>query len=198
MLQSSVLVLNKSYFPINVTTVQRAFCMLYAGIARAVDTEYRTFDFHSWSELSAAVHDETVGLVGRIVRVPRVVALTMYDRYPKRVVRFSRLNVLLRDQHTCQYCGKKYTRSYLNLDHVIPRAAGGKTTWDNIVASCLECNRQKGGRLPEEAGLMLIRKPFRPRTIPFMRLVSGGTVYEQWKPFISVVDYSYWNVELEP
>jgi 5-methylcytosine-specific restriction endonuclease McrA len=197
MLNSSVLVLNRSFFPIHVTTVKRAFCMLVSGIARVVDEEYRTFDFHSWTELSEAVHGDTIGLVDRVIRVPRVIVLTAYDRIPRRTVKFSRLNVLLRDNHTCQYCAKKLPRAKLNLDHVIPRSRGGTTTWENIVTSCHECNRRKGGRLPAEAGLKLIRKPFRPKAIPFVSIARSGIRFEEWKPFLNVVDYSYWNVELE-
>ncbi|MBI4126511.1 MAG: HNH endonuclease, partial [Deltaproteobacteria bacterium] len=156
------------------------------------------FDFHSWSELSVAVHDESVGLVGRIVRVPRVVVLATFDRLPKRSVRFSRLNILLRDRHVCQYCGRRLPRSQLNLDHVIPRSRGGRTTWENIVTSCLKCNHHKGGRPPEEAGMHLVRPPFRPRAVPFFRLTGNSRLYDQWKPFMSVVDFAYWNVELEP
>lgn len=197
MLNTSVLVLNRSFFPIHVTTVKRAFCMLVSGIARVVDEEYRTFDFHNWTELSEAVHGDTIGLVDRIIRVPRVIILTAYDRIPRRTVKFSRLNVLLRDNHTCQYCSQKLPRSKLNLDHVVPRSRGGTTTWENIVTSCHECNRRKGGRMPAEAGIKLIRKPFRPKAIPFVSIARNGIRFEEWKPFLNVVDYSYWNVELE-
>ncbi len=197
MLNTSVLVLNRSYFPVNVTTVRRAFCMLVSGIARVVDEQYRTFDFHSWAELSEAVHGDTVGLVDRVIRVPRVIVLVTFDRFPRRTVKFSRLNVLLRDNHICQYCGKKFARGHLNLDHVVPRSRGGLTSWENIVTSCHVCNRKKGGLLPEEAGLRLVRKPFRPKTVPFLGLSRTGIHFEEWKPFINVVDYTYWNVELE-
>lgn len=197
MLNTSVLVLNKSYFPVHITTVKRAFCMLVSGIAHVVDEEYRQFDFHSWAEVSEAVHGDTIGLVDRIIRVPRVILLVAYDRTPKRVVKFSRLNVLLRDDHTCQYCGTKFPRTKLNLDHVIPRSRGGHTTWENIVASCHPCNRRKGGRTPQEAGVKLIRKPFRPRTVPFLGIIKGGLRFKAWRPFLNIVDYSYWNVELE-
>ena len=166
MLNTSVLVLNKSYFPIHVTTVRRAFCMLVAGIAHVVDEEYRTFDFHSWSELSAAVHHDTIGLVNRIIRVPRVIVLVTFDRLPRRSVKFSRLNVLLRDNHTCQYCGRRFPRAKLNLDHVLPRSRGGHTTWENIVTSCHVCNRKKGGHTTQEAGVKLILR-FAPP--PWMR-----------------------------
>lgn len=198
MLSSNVLVLNRNYFPIHVTTLKRAVCMLYQGIAKAIDDEYKTFDFKSWSELSVAVHDEKMGLVGRVMKVPRVIVLVAYDHLPKRGVRFSRLNVILRDKHVCQYCGKKFPRNRLNLDHVIPRSQGGVTSWENVVTSCHECNRKKGGQTPQEAGMKLIHKPFKPSTTPFIDLSFYSIKYEAWKPFISFVDFSYWNAELEP
>lgn len=197
MLSSPVLVLNRLYVPINIVTVRRAFCMLAAGVARAVDRQYQTFDFHSWSELSAAVHDETIGMVDRVMRVPRVVLLSAYDRIPKRQVRFSRLNIMLRDRLTCQYCGRKLKRSQLNIDHIVPRSLNGTTVWENVVTSCHDCNHRKGGRLPREAGMKLIRQPTTPRMSPLPDFRSGHIAYDEWKPFFNIVDFSYWNVELE-
>lgn len=197
MLSSPVLVLNRFYMPVNIVTVRRAFCMLVAGVARVVDEQHRTFDFRSWSELSAAVRDDSVGLVGRIVRVPRVVLLSTYDRFPKRTVRFSRLNIMTRDGYTCQYCGRRLPRSKLNIDHVVPRVRGGQTTWENVVASCHECNRRKGGMLPAEAGMRLLKVPTKPRTTPFVDLIAAPMRYEEWRPFFNMVDFSYWNAELE-
>src|SRR6185369_12564661 len=83
MLNTKVLVLNRSYLPVHVTSVKRAFILLYQDVARAVDEQYRTFDFQSWSELAVVEHD-SVGLVSRIVRVPRVILLVAFDRVPKR------------------------------------------------------------------------------------------------------------------
>lgn len=188
MLHSRVLVLNRSFFPIDITSVRRALCMLYSDIAYAVDHEYQTFDFKSWVALDFSPDHEMVGLVGSGIRIPRVVLLRAYDRMPKRVIRFSRTNILLRDGHTCQYCGVRKARSHLNLDHVVPRSRGGKTTWENVVTSCLPCNLTKGGRSPEEAGLLLIRKPFRPSVVPFLGLASEIPVREQWRPFLKVVE----------
>lgn len=198
MLSTNVLVINRSYFPVHVTTLKRAVCMLYQGIAKAIDNEYKTFDFKSWMELAAAANDETIGLVGRVIRVPRVIVLVAYDHLPKRGIRFSRLNIMLRDKHTCQYCHKRMARNQLNLDHVIPRSQGGLTTWENVVTSCHECNRKKGGRTPKEAGMKLIHLPFKPATVPFIDLSRNAIRYEEWKPFINFVDFSYWNTELEP
>lgn len=196
MLSTPVLVLNRHYMPVNIVTVRRAFCMLVAGIARAVDREYQTFDFASWTELSASVHDETVGIVGRMIKVPRVLLLASYDRIPKRTVRFSRMNILLRDRYTCQYCGRRLKRAQLNIDHIIPRSRGGVTDWENVVASCHGCNLRKGGRLPDEAGMRLLKKPVQPHQTPFAGL-ANFIEYDEWKPFFNVVDFSYWNVELE-
>lgn len=195
-LDSRVLVLNRSYLPIHVTSVRRAFSLLYQGIARAVNEEYRTFDFDSWADLSTAVHDDAVGMVGRMIRVPRVILLLAYDRVPKRHVRFSRFNIYARDGNTCQYCGIRFARHELNLDHVLPRSQGGQSSWENIVCSCLRCNRKKGGRTPDQAGMKLLRRPRRPEWTPFVLEVFSPDRYAEWVPFMSTVDSSYWNTEL--
>lgn len=198
-LNSKVLVLNRSFLPIHVTSVRRAFCMLYQNIAHAVDEQYQTFDFQSWSELSVRVQDESIGLVDRMIRVPRVILLLAYNGVPKRQVRFTRYNIYLRDRNTCQYCGRSGSRGQLNIDHVVPRHRGGKSTWENVVCSCLPCNHRKGGRTPEEAGMKLLRRPRRPAWAPFVREMFSLRRYPEWLPFLSsTVDASYWNAELEP
>ncbi len=196
MLNSSVLVLNRSFLPIHVTSVRRAFTLLYQDIARVVNEEYRTFDFRSWQELAVARDAESIGSVRGRIRVPRVIVLTAFDRIPKRHVRFSRLNIYARDDFTCQYCGHHPPRQELNLDHVVPRSLGGRSTWENVVCSCLECNRRKGGRTPKQAGLKLRRKPARPQWTPFVNLMLANARYKEWRPFLNVVDASYWNTEL--
>src|SRR5207247_7321724 len=93
LLNSRVLVLNRSYLPVHVTSVKRAFALLYQGVAKAVDEQYRTFDFDSWRDLAIEVEHERLGIVNGFVRVPRVLVLTAYERVPKRHVRFSRFNI---------------------------------------------------------------------------------------------------------
>jgi 5-methylcytosine-specific restriction endonuclease McrA len=187
MLNSSVLVLNRSYLPIHVTTVRRAFSLIYQGTALAVNGEYETFDFHAWRRLSAR-SDDGVGTPGGKIRLPRVIVLLGYDRVPRRHVRYSRLNIFARDKFTCQYCGQKPHRSQLNLDHVIPRSLGGRTTWENVVCSCVDCNRQKGGRTPAQARLRLIRQPVRPRWTPVIHHAVQSVRYDEWRPFLHIVD----------
>lgn len=197
MLATQVLVLNRSYIPINITSVRRAFVLLYQGFARAVDREFETFDFKSWSDLSVQNQEERLGLSNRFIRVPRVILLTAYDRVPKRHVRFSRHNIYLRDGNACQYCGGRYSRSDLNLDHVVPRSQGGKTTWENVVTSCIPCNRKKGVHSPSQVGMRLVRHPSRPRWTPFIDFSLREIRYHEWKPFFNIVDFSYWNMELK-
>ena len=115
---AAVLVLNRHYQPIHVTNVRRAFSLLYLGVARVIDPEFKTFDFESWAELSVELHNgDFIRTVNRAIRVPRVIVLQLYDRIPKTKVRFSRHNIYMRDGNTCQYCGRE-------RDQLGPRARG--------------------------------------------------------------------------
>src|SRR6266851_2893907 len=177
MLSTSVLVLNRLYQPVHVTSVRRAIILLYRGAAKAVDEQYQTFDFESWAELAVAIHQESIGTSSRRLRVPRVILLQAYDHLPRAKVRFSRLNIYARDRNTCQYCGRTPARAELNLDHIVPRSRGGRT--------------------PEEAHMKLLRAPARPRWTPFFRgPPRTGRFYTQWLPFLNTADLAYWNVEL--
>lgn len=206
MTNTAVLVLNRHYQPIHVTNVKRAFTLLYLGVARVIDQQFRTFDFDSWAQLSdeiggdggaGAFGQDVVRTVNRAILVPRVIILQLYDRIPRTKVRFSRYNIYLRDGNTCQYCGRELPRSELNLDHVVPRAQGGRTTWENVVCCCIDCNLSKGARTPEQAGIKLLKTPLRPRWTPTFRTQVGRVRYREWLPFLGVADASYWNVELK-
>lgn len=188
MLNSSVLVLNRSYLPIHVTSVRRAFAMVYQDLARVVDDRYEIFDFESWRRIATLSDCDVIGTPSGWIRVPRVILLRVYDRIPKRHVRYSRANVFARDKFTCQYCGVRPPRSQLNLDHVIPRSLGGRTTWENVVCSCVDCNRRKGGRTPEQARIGLRRTPARPRWSPLMNVGVSSVRYEEWTPYLRIID----------
>jgi 5-methylcytosine-specific restriction endonuclease McrA len=197
-LNQHVLVLNRLWQAVNITTVRRALTLLFQGHAQVVlnraDGSFQTFNFTQWHTLSAQEpHDESVPSVSFRIRVPRVILLAMFDRMPKKEVKFTRHNIFERDKNTCQYCGKPFDRRDLNLDHVIPRDRGGPTTWENIVCSCIECNTHKGNRTPREANMRLIRKPKKPRWRPFLQINFNLAQHESWKHF---VDLAYWNVEL--
>ena len=197
-LSSDVLVLNRHFQPIHITSVRRALVQIYEGVAKAVDRDYRTFDFDSWTALSNAVHsipgEVSISTPRLRLRVPRVILLVGYGLLPKSKVRFSRLNIYARDGNRCQYCVGRFPRSELNLDLIIPRSRGGLTNWENVVCSCVPCNLRKGGRTPDEAGMKLAKKPVRPRWTPAFRAPSR--FYDEWRPFLTAADMAYWNTEL--
>lgn len=201
MIDSASLVLNRYYQPVHVTSVRRALSLLYQGVAKAIDEQYRLYEFADWAALSAAVdgagdHD-CIRTASRRIRVPRVVVLGTYEHLPKGRVRFSRLNIYARDHDTCQYCGRTLPRPELNLDHVVPRSQGGRTSWENVVCSCVACNLRKGGRTPEQAHMRLLKRPVRPRWTPLFRGATRRVTYREWLPFLTLADASYWNVELK-
>ena len=190
MLNSSVLVLNRSFLPIHITSVRRAFSLLYGGGARAVDQSYQTFDFEGWMGEGHSATSERLGSTAGPVPIPRVILLTRFDGVPRRRIRFSRANVFARDHFICQYCAVQRPRWDLNLDHVVPRAQGGRTTWENVVCSCIACNRRKGGRTPDQAGLRLQRKPSRPRWSPVLSVTPAKLRYHEWRAFLIPSDRS--------
>ncbi|MEO6054425.1 MAG: HNH endonuclease [Chthoniobacterales bacterium] len=198
MLDKQVLVLNRLWQAVNTCSVRRAFTLLYQGHAQVVSSDesrnFFTHDYHSWQDLShRSPEAEMVNTISLKIRVPRVIVLLFFDRFPKKEVKFTRQNVFERDGNTCQYCGQLFDRSDLNLDHVYPRDRGGQTTWENIVCSCIPCNTKKGNRLPHEVNMQLIRKPRRPKWRPFLNITYTGQLHESWSHFI---DLAYWNVEL--
>src|SRR5437667_7031881 len=161
-LNQQVLVLNRLWQAVNVCSVRRALTLLFEGHAQAVlddaDGSFQTYNFHEWRDLSQqAPHPESIHTISFRIRVPRVILLLMFDRMPKKEVKFTRHNIFERDQNTCEYCGGKFDRKDLNLDHVIPRDRGGPTTWENTVCSCIVCHTQNANRTPAQAGISLIR-----------------------------------------
>ena len=197
-LNQHVLVLNRLWQAVNVCTARRALTLLFQGQAQVVvnakDGSFNTFNFDEWRDISEkAPQEESVRTVSFRIRVPRIILLFVYDRLPKKEVKFTRHNIFERDQNTCQYCGRVFDRKDLNLDHVIPHDRGGPTTWENIVCSCVECNTRKANRTPQEAGVHLVRKPKRPKWRPFVQINFSLNHHDSWKHFI---DLAYWNVEL--
>ena len=200
-LDQPVLVLNRLWQAVNVIGAKRAFALLARGHAHVVhhhEEDFRVFSMMDWIDFSRSnppiEEMETVHTPNRVIRLPRVILLSFFDKLPCKELKLTRNNVFERDKNQCQYCSKVFVREELNLDHVIPRHYGGKTTWENIVCSCIKCNSKKANRLPHEAHMRLIRKPVKPKWRPVISLVLNTQHREMWKDFL---DVAYWNVELE-
>lgn len=159
------LVLDQSYQPHRIVTWQRAVSMLFVGKAEVVE-EY----------------DDIIRSVSLAMRMPAVVRLPRANASRKKSIKFSRLNVMMRDGFACQYCGKKKAMRELTYDHVLPRAQGGRTTWGNIVTACRKCNETKANRTPEEARMKLLSRPTKPTWLPTGKFyVDSSRVPETWK-----------------
>ena len=178
MLNKKVLVLNKSWIPINVTTANRAICLVYTGLAKVVNQKtYETFDFDRWLNQEAEHYVHSVKLT---IPVPEVITLVHYNQTRMRLrVPFSRTNLLRRDDYTCQYCCKKSKAGKLTIDHVVPRSKGGVTSWANCVVACDTCNRRKGSRALHEVGYSLSRQP----STPSWRIDYSSWGNEAWETF---------------
>jgi 5-methylcytosine-specific restriction endonuclease McrA len=112
------------------------------------------------------------------IKVPAVILTRRKVTTRQNGVRFSKVNVCVRDHFSCQYCGEQLPMSDLNYDHVIPKSRGGKTTWTNISMACYTCNERKGNRTPEEAGMPLLSTPVKPKTLP----LNGPYIVPEYAP----------------
>lgn len=198
MLDAQVLVLNKSWVAVNVTPVRRALTLLFQNQARVVHPhDYTLYDFENWCGLSR--YGETFD-GGRFIttpslriRLPEVILLSGFNGFIKREVRLSRRNIFERDEHRCQYCGERFAKHDLTIDHVLPRSRGGRDTWENLTLACVKCNIRKGNRTPDEAHMKLLRKPAVPRWLPRFGTPIPKDELMSWQRF---VDLAYWNTEI--
>ena len=137
-----------------------------------------------------AEYDKVVRSPSMEIRIPSVVVLKDYVRPQKRVA-FTRFNLFLRDEFCCQYCGSK---GDLTFDHVVPRARGGITSWENVVAACSSCNLRKGSKSLVRSGLSLRKPPRQPGAVELMNLgrkFPPGHLHDSW------MDFLYWDAELD-
>ncbi len=138
----------------------------------------------------AAEYEQTVRSQRMEMRIPSVVVLKDYVK-PRKRVAFTRFNLFLRDEFTCQYCGSRHD---LTFDHVVPRAMGGVTSWENVVAACAPCNLHKGSKSLRASGLSLQHPPHRPAA---SELIDKGRRFPPNHLHKSWADYLYWDTELE-
>lgn len=191
--EQKVLILNRLWQAVNIVGIQRAFSLLFQDNAQVISTgdeSFQVMNTSEWFEYSAhqvpKENEPYIQTVRMRIRIPKVLLLRRYDRLPIQEVRFTRTNVFERDQYRCQYCGKGFAEEEINLDHVIPRAKGGSTSWENIVTACIPCNTRKANRLPHQANMHLIKKPTRPRWRPFVSSLADQKYDSDWNHFLNL------------
>ena len=165
MVNSPVLVLNQNYEPLNISQVRRAVVLLLRGKAEALENG------------RGVIHTPSCSLA-----VPSVIRILYMVKRPHSERKLTRIEVLRRDQFTCQYCGKE-TRD-LTIDHIIPRHKGGRHIWENVVSACVQCNSRKAGHTPEEAGIRLIRQPFIPHISGYYVPYEYLRRHAEWQKFL--------------
>jgi 5-methylcytosine-specific restriction endonuclease McrA len=197
--QNRVLVLNKNWTAVGTVSLQRAIVMLFSEYAdgtpkaKIIEPEsYQQMTWADWSKLKAGADDEVIRTANLSVRIPEVILLSKYEKLPRPKLHFSRRTLYKRDNYTCQYCYKRFGSEELTIDHVLPRAQGGVTSWENCSLACVNCNAKKANRTPKQAGMKLLTKPVKPK----MNVFKADMVkpIKSWQAFI---DTAYWNVELQ-
>lgn len=160
-----MLVLNQSYEPITVCSAKKAFLLIYLSKA----------------DLVAERQGRVLRSINQTFPYPSIIRLCSYIKVRYKSIELSRRNILRRDNHQCQYCGK--TNPPLTLDHIIPKSRGGSESWDNLITACVKCNNRKGSRTPEEANMPLQKLPRKPHHVVFLKNFMGK-VDEAWKPYL--------------
>ncbi|MEM6345681.1 MAG: HNH endonuclease [Bacteroidota bacterium] len=162
--RESVLVLNQSYQAISICSVERAFVLVLLQKA----------------EMLTANSERVLRSVGKDFKYPSIIRLHRYVQIPYKKVNLTRQNIFKRDRNRCVYCG---SREHLTIDHVVPKSAGGKDTWENLVTACQKCNAKKGSLTLDQSGLEMTHAPFRPSFVMFLSNFAGA-IRDDWKPYL--------------
>ena len=186
--KTTVLVLNRNWQAIHVKTPADAFCMMATGAATGLDVQGENYilpvPWDDWLKLPIRDEDNSVNTPRGAVRVPTVIVAANYAKVPLCRPRFGARGIWERDGGVCQYTGKKLSVGEGNIDHVVPRSRGGASSWNNCVLSHKEINARKADRLPQEAGLRLLRSPAVPRAMPATALIRNIHGVADWQRFL--------------
>lgn len=183
-----VLVLNKNWQAINVTTTNNAISMMYVGNAIGLHVQGNDnmipLKWDEWIKLECndEFHIKTIN--GKI-KIPKIIILCNYNKVPKKRPKFTNKNIWKRDNGVCQYTGKKLNPNEGNIDHIIPKSKGGTSDWSNCVLAHKEVNAKKADRTPEEAGLKLIKQPYSPKELPTTFYIRNNHNIEEWNIFLN-------------
>ena len=180
----------------------------FGNPALVLNADFRPLSYYplslwSWQDAIKAVFLERVNIIEKYdkevhspnltIKLPSVIALKSYIAL-RQSPAFTRFNVFLRDNFSCQYCYFKFSANELTFDHIIPKCIGGKTTWTNVVSACTSCNVKKGRRLLKYSNMNLEKIPMKPTS---EQLQINGRNFPPNYLHESCRDYLYWDTELE-
>jgi 5-methylcytosine-specific restriction endonuclease McrA len=190
----SVLVLNRNWQAINVKTPLEALSMMFSDDATGLQIlgldNMVPLKWNDWVKLPHNDSEEYVHTIRGDIRIPKIIILSNYDKVPKKRPKFTSKNLWQRDEGICQYTGRKLKPNEGNIDHVLPKSRGGRSTWTNCVLSHKDVNAQKGNRTPSEAGLRLIRQPKEPQSLPTTFYIANQFNIKEWDAFLFKEQYA--------
>jgi len=183
-----VLVLNRNWQAISITSPASAFCQMSSDVATGLNMsgqdEMTPARWSEWVKLPIRDEDQAIGTPGGRIRVPTVIVLARFDKVPMKRPRLNARSLWVRDRGRCQYTGRELAPGEGNIDHVLPRSRGGATTWENCVLADKSVNSRKGDRTPKEAGLKLLAPPQAPPRLPVTLLLRNREEIPDWVPFL--------------
>jgi len=185
--RATVLVLNRNWQAINVRTPQDAFCQMATNVVTALEVDgesIRPVTWDEWLTLPVRPQDSAVLTMRGPIRVPTVIVALNYAKVPKKRPKLCARTIRERDGNRCQYTGVMLRPEEGNIDHVVPRSRGGRDAWENCVWSSKTVNSKKGNRLPQEAGLKLLKQPVAVREMPVTALIRNTQGIHDWEPFV--------------
>lgn len=160
------LLLNATYEPLAFITDIDAIVLMVKGKVDVLST---------WAE--------KICTTTKSFSIPATVILKERVRRPNRPPRFTRRVLFNRDGWQCVYCGRQLTIAEATVDHVNPRAQGGRTSWMNCVTSCKPCNKRKADRLLSECGMTLEALPKTPSPYHMWERVKVEDFHPDWEVY---------------
>ena len=187
-----VLCLNRQFCPLHILEWDKAISLIYQEKAKALDKDYISYSYKDWLTFSQTMDSHEFYKINSInysVALPEIIHSVSFSRLPSRQVKYSRQSVFARDGFICGYCGNKFKSKELTVDHITPRALGGKTEWNNVISCCFTCNQMKADKTPKQAGMPLIFKPHKPGWLGPLQSINIDThPCKSWKHFMKRVD----------
>ena len=177
-----VLILNKSFSPIDISYSKRAIILLFLNKAKILDSiTYNLYSWSEWQKLEFSYYKKIKTSNGYVM-IPEIIILNNFDKIKKRKFNANKKNIFKRDQGECQYCSIKLTYCQATIDHINPRSKNGKMSWENCVISCKKCNLKKSNLSLEDAGMKLKNTPKAPASNIFY--LFQNEMPNSWKIFL--------------
>lgn len=177
------LLLNADWTPLHFIPDRRAIRLLLLGRAEVI-TDFQTGEPSVWDDEAFTSPGLTPDAPLKQFDIPATLRLHRFVHKKWKPPRFRKKVLFNRDNWSCQYCGTKLVWENIEIEHIIPTSRGGQTVWLNCVTACRPCNKRKGNRTPEEAGMKLLKQPTNPSSLHFWDALKTDCWNSGWDSFV--------------